>query len=239
MTATSTASPRMERILQSARDLALRDGVRGLTIAEIARHADVGKGTLYLYWQTKEDLLADLFAHDFLEVLSEVEAAVRHDPALIVPHRLLPLVGSTLEQHPFAAAVHTRDRGLVGMIVAHPAIAKVARAIGPVAMLHRILPGLRRHGVVRTDLALQTQVLATAGLLHGLHDVGTREPVAELLPGSDPYTVLADACAALLEPLVAVDPAPAAREALAELDQACELAKAGLREHGLGKAGFQ
>lgn len=236
-TRTSTPSPRVERILQATRGLALRGGVRGSTIAEIAREAGVGKGTLYLYWQTKEDLLADLFAHDFLEALSEVETAVREDPALIAPHLLLPLVGATMEQHPFAAAVQARARGILGVVVAHPAIVQVVRAIGPVAMLRRILPGLRRHGVVRTDLPLETQAHATAALLHGLHDVAAREPVADLLPGSDPQAVLADACAVLLEPAAPVDTGPAAVEALTQLAEARALAIAGLREHGLGKTG--
>jgi AcrR family transcriptional regulator len=35
----------------------LKRGVKGLTIAEIAEKAHVGKGTAYLYWKTKEDLL--------------------------------------------------------------------------------------------------------------------------------------------------------------------------------------
>jgi AcrR family transcriptional regulator len=35
----------------------LKRGVKGLTIAEIAEKVHVGKGTAYLYWKTKEDLL--------------------------------------------------------------------------------------------------------------------------------------------------------------------------------------
>ena len=45
------------RILAAARELVLKRGVKGLTIAEIAERAHVGKGTAYLYWKTKEDLL--------------------------------------------------------------------------------------------------------------------------------------------------------------------------------------
>ena len=45
------------RILAAARELVLKRGVKGLTVAEIAARAHVGKGTAYLYWPTKEDLL--------------------------------------------------------------------------------------------------------------------------------------------------------------------------------------
>lgn len=235
MKMTGAASPRIARILQAARELMLQGGMRGITIADIADHAGVGKGTLYLYWSTKEDLFADLLAHDFLDVLSEISVAMRENPANVVPHRLLPLVGNTFEQHPFAAAVRSTGQSVRGVMGNHPAIERVTRMIGPVAVLLRLFPILRRHGVIRSDLSLETQVHATAGLLHGLSDIGSREPVADLLPGSDLQTTLAKASSVLLEPAVAVDPGVAAREACAALDEACRATIAELHEHGLGK----
>ncbi|MEL7974613.1 TetR/AcrR family transcriptional regulator [Isoptericola sp. F-RaC21] len=235
MGTTGTTSPRIERILHAARELALQGGTRGVTIANIAHHAGVGKGTVYLYWATKEDLFADLLAHDFLDVLSEIGAAIRDNPANVVPHRLLPLVASTFEQHPFAVAVLSTGQNVRSVMGNHPAIERMTRSIGPVAVLLRIFPVLRRHEVIRADLPLEMQVHAAAGLLHGLRDIGSREHVADLLPGSDPQTTLATACAVLLEPADAVDPAAAAREARAALDDACTAAIADLHEHGLGK----
>ncbi|GAA1483781.1 TetR/AcrR family transcriptional regulator [Brachybacterium fresconis] len=235
MGTTSTMSPRIERILQVSRELALQGGMRGITIADIAHHAGVGKGTLYLYWSTKEDLFADLLAHDFLDVLSEIGAAMRDNPANVVPHRLLPLVGSTFEQHPFAATVRSTGPSVRSVMENHPAIVQITRIIGPVAILLRIFPVLRHHGVIRADLPLEMQVHAAAGLMHGLHDIASREPVADLLPGSDPQITLATACTALLEPAVAVNPEAAAREARAALDDACTAAIASLHEHDLGK----
>jgi AcrR family transcriptional regulator len=35
----------------------LKRGVKDLNLAEIAEKAHVGKGTAYMYWNTKEDLL--------------------------------------------------------------------------------------------------------------------------------------------------------------------------------------
>lgn len=235
MEKTGTTSPRIERILRASRELALQRGMRGITIADIAHHAGVGKGTLYLYWTTKEDLFADLLAHDFLDVLSEIKAAMRENPANAAPRRLLPLVGSTFEQHPFAATVRSTGPSVRSVMENHPAIEQITRIIGPVAILLRIFPVLRRHEVIRSDLPLEMQVHATAGLMHGLHDIGFREPVADLLPGSDPQITLATACAALLEPAVAVNPEAAAREARAALDDACTAAIASLHEHDLGK----
>ena len=237
MTSTAAPSPRIQRIRQAARDMALRGGLQGITIAEIARRAGVGKGTVYLYWTTKEDLFADLFAEDFLDALAEVEAAVREDPGLVVPRRLLPLVGRSLDRHPFVAAVQSSGAGLLGVIATHPAIVQGTRDVGPVAVLARVFPVLREHGVIRSDLDSTTQVHATAALLHGLLGLDEQEPVADLLPGSDPQEVLSAACAALLEPAEAVDPGPAANAALTEMALARDAALEGLRGFGLGAGG--
>ncbi len=235
MTATQGTSPRMERILEATRDLTLREGVRAVTISEIAKLAGVGRGTLYLYWTAKEDLLADLFAHDFLDVLAEVAEAVRKDPAQIMPHNLLALVERTLRRHTFVSPAHPHSQGLLGVITAHPGIRELTRTLGPLAMFQRIFPVLRRHGLIRDDLTLDTQVHAISALLHGLDIVAEREPVADLLSHSDPQAVLSQVCVALLEPSAVPDPGPAAEEALDELERARTTGITNLRTHGLGK----
>ena len=57
-----------ERILAVTRDLLLKRGVRGMTVAELAERAHVGKGTVYLYWDTKEELFFSVLARDFLDI---------------------------------------------------------------------------------------------------------------------------------------------------------------------------
>src|ERR687891_2443007 len=78
------------RILAAARELVLKRGVKGLTIAEIAEKAHVGKGTAYLYWKTKDDLLLGLFTRDFLAAVDGEIDALTADPDLARPHRLCP-----------------------------------------------------------------------------------------------------------------------------------------------------
>jgi AcrR family transcriptional regulator len=43
---------RAARILDATAELLLRHGYRRVTIDDIARHADIGKGTVYLHWKT-------------------------------------------------------------------------------------------------------------------------------------------------------------------------------------------
>ncbi len=46
-----------EAILKSAREMMSRDGAEGLSVAEVARHAGVNRGTAYHHFQTREQLI--------------------------------------------------------------------------------------------------------------------------------------------------------------------------------------
>ena len=49
------------RILQSAQGLFLERGIRNVSIKEIAKEANVGLGTIYLYFKNKDMLLFEIF----------------------------------------------------------------------------------------------------------------------------------------------------------------------------------
>jgi AcrR family transcriptional regulator len=51
---------KVARILKVMRELVLRHGLRSISVSDIVRSAHISKGTLYLYWRTKEDLIAEL-----------------------------------------------------------------------------------------------------------------------------------------------------------------------------------
>lgn len=52
------------QILDGARAVFLRDGFDGASMNDIARAAGVSKGTLYVYFQSKDQLFAALIRHD-------------------------------------------------------------------------------------------------------------------------------------------------------------------------------
>lgn len=52
------------QILDGARSIFLRDGFDGASMNDIARAAGVSKGTLYVYFQSKDQLFAALIRHD-------------------------------------------------------------------------------------------------------------------------------------------------------------------------------
>src|SRR6266508_6776089 len=62
---------RAARILDVAAELLLRHGYRRVTIDDVARGADVGKGTVYLHWKTRDDLFQAVFEREVLQALEE------------------------------------------------------------------------------------------------------------------------------------------------------------------------
>jgi AcrR family transcriptional regulator len=52
---------KIEAIHQAARTLVLRTGFSGLKMADVAKEAGVATGTLYVYYSSKEELVAEAF----------------------------------------------------------------------------------------------------------------------------------------------------------------------------------
>jgi AcrR family transcriptional regulator len=54
----SDTNDKRARILSAAQDLFLRYGVKRTSIDDVAREAEIAKGTVYLYYESKHDLFA-------------------------------------------------------------------------------------------------------------------------------------------------------------------------------------
>ena len=68
---------RTREILDAARRLLQSRGVESVTMEEIAAAAGVAKGTIYLYFQGKEDLIQDLITQVGEQMLADIEAIVQ------------------------------------------------------------------------------------------------------------------------------------------------------------------
>ncbi|MEV3982085.1 helix-turn-helix domain-containing protein [Nonomuraea sp. NPDC049758] len=194
-------SHKAARILDSARELVADHGVRKVTVSEIAAAAGVGKGTVYLYWPTKEDLVLGLFARELLAFLEAVIARITADPAAVLPRHLAPLLIRTGLSSPLARRLATKDADLVRLLTEQTGDRDLFDRTRPSAMCQAVMPVLRRHGLLRPDRPLADQSYAMHALLTGF---GTAMSVPDSAPPSagDPADVLADAVALLLEPAV-------------------------------------
>ena len=187
------------RILAAARELVLKRGVTGLTIAEIAQRAHVGKGTAYLYWGTKEDLLLGLLARDFLASAEHEIDALITDPDLARPHRLCPRLIDKALDYPFVRALQIGDADLLGVLARHPRSTELLDTLGPATLMETTLPAWRSHRLARTDWPLDEQTYALHALITGFLDAATSRPPPHVTVSS-PAKVMAAAVTALLGP---------------------------------------
>jgi len=83
---------REERLLDVATTLLVRWGYRKTTIDDVAREAGVGKGTIYLHFEDKENLFQELVRARMVPVVGTLEAAFRTDlPLRLVVERAVDI----------------------------------------------------------------------------------------------------------------------------------------------------
>ena len=77
---TKPPEARRNELMNAAERLFLAQGVPSTTIEQITSAADVGKGTFYLYFPSKEDVLAALGDRYAEELLGKIKSAVAEKP---------------------------------------------------------------------------------------------------------------------------------------------------------------
>ena len=74
---------RKKEILAAARKLLLEKGINGTSINQIAKHAELGVGTIYFYYRSKEELFVELQAEGLALLNNRIEQACsdKDDPS--------------------------------------------------------------------------------------------------------------------------------------------------------------
>lgn len=106
---------RRRSLIQAAREVFFENGFHHATVDSVAERAEVSKGTVYLYFESKEALLAGLLLEGLEDLVAELEqaySATEHVPA---DEQLAALAGAYLaffrrepQYFPFLMAM---DRG--------------------------------------------------------------------------------------------------------------------------------
>lgn len=190
-------SAKAARLLEAANDLLLGRGAKGFTVADVAQRAHVGKGTVYLYWPTKEDLLIGLIGRGFLGLLDDLIQTLTAQPDLARPSQFCPLMLEIATGKPLVAALQSQDEDLLGVLARDPRSVAFRDALGPGAVLKAVLPIWRRNALARNDWDIADQTFALYGLITGvaMSLVGAAPVVVD-----DALGVLGAAVTALLGP---------------------------------------
>jgi AcrR family transcriptional regulator len=155
---------RAARILDVTAELLLRYGYRRVTIDDIARHADIGKGTVYLHWKTRDDLFNAVFEREVLQALEELLGALRQDAGAWRLHRLARSWFLAIMRRPLLRALFLADAELLGKL-ARPASG--ARENRHRLVSHAYVQLLAEHGLLRDDLDVDAVAHAFLATLEG------------------------------------------------------------------------
>ncbi|WP_437581563.1 TetR/AcrR family transcriptional regulator [Sorangium sp. So ce887] len=171
---------RAERILDAAAELVLRWGYKRVTIDEVAKRANIGKGTVYLHWKTREALFLAVLARDALRMFDRFAEAIREDPAEILLHRVMRRRLLLLEEFPLLQALFTRDTEVLGNLVSE----STARPLQghKFAYLREYCGLLRSHGLLRADVDLGAQLYAINAAVLGFYLLDPLLPAEERQP---------------------------------------------------------
>jgi AcrR family transcriptional regulator len=154
---------RATRILDVAAELLLRHGYRRVTVDDVAAGADIGKGTVYLHWKTREELFTAVFEREVLQAIGELLRALRQDPQVSLPHRFARAYFLAIMHRPLLRGFVLGDADLLGKL-AKPGSARDDR--------HRLLSRayfelLSGHGLLRDDLDVDAIAYAFQATFEG------------------------------------------------------------------------
>jgi TetR/AcrR family transcriptional regulator len=79
---------RRQSILRAAREVFFDEGFHQATVEAVAALAEVGKGTVYLYFESKETILAHLLLGGLRELVDQLEEAYAVEESLSADERL-------------------------------------------------------------------------------------------------------------------------------------------------------
>jgi AcrR family transcriptional regulator len=169
---------RAQRILDAAADLVLRWGSKRVTIEEVAKHAGIGKGTVYLHFTSRARLFVCVLMRESLGVVDALTAAIRRDAAAVLMAEQVRLTYLEVQRRPLMRAMFVRDRALLGDLAHEGAVEPLREWNADLAAdLFRLL---REHGLLRTDMDIDTQQYVVGAVQTGfyLHRPDTDPPAA-------------------------------------------------------------
>ena len=120
MAAPEAPEPRVERVLDSAAELLVRWGYQRVTIDDVARHAGIGKGTVYLHFRSKDALFLTVLMRVHRVLSERVAERMESDPREVLPSRTMRGMYDELTADPVARSLYLGDAEVLGRL-AHEA----------------------------------------------------------------------------------------------------------------------
>ena len=189
---------RAHRILDAASSLILRWGYNKTTIDDVARQAGVAKGTIYLHWNTRDELFAALIHRERLAMSADLRARIAADPAGGTLHGVLKHSALALMQRPLLKALLLGDPAIVGKLASSEhSSAAFAERMGGFGVY---LAFLRERGLLRADLSAEQQLLVFSAIFAGFFLAAPLLPPELRRPDEEVAGLMALTAQRVLEP---------------------------------------
>lgn len=194
----SRKQERADRILDAAAELVLRWGYKKTTIDDIARHAGVAKGTIYLHWKTREDLFLALLMREGLKLVEDMRRRIASDPEGSTLHGFVKHSTLALMQNSLMKALYLNDTDMLGEIASR----EFSSSTYPqrIENYKDFLEFLRSHGLVSTDIGIREQTYILSAIWIGFLLVDRWMPGEFKFSDEDMIEMLADTVQRALEP---------------------------------------
>jgi len=162
-TANGEREARREEILQAAGELLRSWSFADITMDRIADLAGVAKGTLYLYFRTKESLFLSLYEQQLSTWYSDLEALASRAGGTVKPVAAARVIASTLSARPRLVRLHGLLHSTLGCNVDLDSILEFRRrqqnrlsSLAPV--LAARIDGLSESAALRFLIRLETVI---------------------------------------------------------------------------------
>jgi AcrR family transcriptional regulator len=154
------------RIVAAGIELFSRHGIADVTVDQIAEAVDIGKGTIYNYFQTKEDIVVAFM----VDLERRVQAKLSRFSASKAPVDSI-LTDFIRLQFKLKTPHNAFVRVFLGQMFSHteqfiPYMAEMQKVIDP--PLEKLLSGLQQRGAIRTDVSLPELILVFKTIHLGL-----------------------------------------------------------------------
>jgi AcrR family transcriptional regulator len=120
---------RAEHILDATAELLQAHGYRRVSIDDVAARAGIGKGTIYLHWNTREGLFWAALQREAMRMIDDLVARLGEDAGLALPHRLMPAIFVQVVRRPLVKAMLLADAEILGALAMDDSVAEAQREL--------------------------------------------------------------------------------------------------------------
>ena len=168
---TKVMMDKKERIIEAAISLFARYGIRKTTIDEIARNAQVGKGTIYLYFKNKEDIFASTLRQVTTEMIEALQEAVENGTSVTAQLKSLILTRFRTGEEKFKLFNIPEETRMevVGYTKMHPNLFKEIKTY--MVKERALIASILQAGVDRGELEIENIPLIAVAISNALQTV--------------------------------------------------------------------